>query len=173
MNERVIVREETPNDADAILPIHRAAFPTDAEARLVDLLRQRGKATVSLVAVAGGAVVGHVLFSPVTVGATEHSSAALGLAPVAILPAHQGRGIGSALIRAGLGACRARGVGFVVVLGDPRYYARFGFEAASEHGLPNEYGAGAEFMVQELRPQVLPVPGGLVRYAPEFAELGV
>jgi putative acetyltransferase len=173
MSEPFAVREETLGDAAAVHAVHAAAFPTDAEARLVDLLRERGKAIVSLVALASGAVAGHVLFSPVTVGMSGDPALGLGLAPVAVLPSCQGRGIGSALIRAGLDACRARGVGFVVVLGNPRYYARFGFTTAGARGLSNEYGAGAEFMVQELRPDALPRDGGLVRYAATFTEIGV
>ena len=78
-------------------------------------------------------------------------------------------GVGSRLIEAGLEACRAAGLPFVVVLGHEGYYPRFGFRRASERGLGNEYGADEAFMVLELRPGSLPSGGGLVRYAPEFA----
>jgi putative acetyltransferase len=158
--------------------VNAAAFPTDVEARLVDRLRETGHARLSLVAESdGGALVGHVLFSPVTIvkglGASSITApvgSGLGLAPVAVVPAEQRRGIGSALIREGLKACRRQGCGFVVVLGHPEYYPRFGFRRASEVGLGNEYGADEAFLVLELEPGSLPPGGGLVKYGPEFAE---
>jgi putative acetyltransferase len=166
------IREEQPSDLEPIRAVVLAAFaPREQEANLVDLLRARGKASVSLVALGGHAVVGHVLFSPVTI----ESGAGLrgvGMAPVSVLPAHQARGIGSALIRRGLEVCRARGFDFAVVLGNPRYYARFGFDTASKHGLANEYGMDEPFRVQALRAGGLDGARGVVRYAPEFAETG-
>jgi len=174
MGAMITVREERSEDVPAVRAIHRAAFPGDAEARIVDLLRARGKALISLVAgTPDGATVGHILFSPVTLDAPARRLEGAGLAPLAVLPSHQGRGIGSELVRMGLAACRTRSIPFIVVLGDPRYYGRFGFGTASAHNLASEYGAGPEFMVQDLIPGSLPTAGGLVRYAPEFAELGV
>jgi putative acetyltransferase len=163
------IRAESPEDRAAVGTVHRRAFPTDAEARLVDALRDAGKAVVSLVAELDGRVVGHVLFSPVTV--EEGASAGLGLAPVAVLPEHQSRGVGTALIRAGLERCREAGYGFAVVLGHAAYYPRFGFRRASLSGLGNEYGADEHFMVLELRPDALTGARGLVRYAAEFGQL--
>ncbi len=162
----MIVRAERADDCQAVHAVHAAAFPTDAEARLVDRLRSNGKARVSLVADAEGEVVGHILFSPVTVA----SATGLGLAPVAVMPAQQRRGIGIALIDAGLEECRALGVPFVVVLGHPGYYRRFGFERADRFGLQNEYGATDAFMVLELIDGGIPESGGLVRYGTEFAD---
>ena len=78
-------------------------------------------------------------------------------------------GIGGRLIREGLAACERAGYGFVVVLGWPEYYPRFGFIRADRRGLGNEYGADEEFMVLELRSGSIPENGGLVRYGPEFA----
>jgi len=168
------VRDEAPGDTAAVHAIHAAAFPTAAEARVVDLLNVRGKALVSLVAVAAdGAIVGHVLFSPVTLDAPTGRVEGAGLAPLAVLQSHQGQGIGSQLAWAGPAACRTRAIRFVVVLGNPRYYRRFGFETASAHGITNEYGADDAFMVQELITGSLAASGGPVRYTPEFAELGV
>jgi putative acetyltransferase len=154
----------------AVFAIHAAAFPTDAEARLVDRLRAAGEARVSLVAEVNGAVVGHVLFSPVAIEAASGHRTGLGLAPVAVLPPYQRQGVGSALIREGLAICRQQRCLFVVVLGHPEYYPRFGFRRASEVGLSNAYGADAAFMVTELEQGALPADGGLVRYGPEFAE---
>jgi putative acetyltransferase len=166
----VTVRPERPGDADAIRAVHGAAFPSDAEARLVDRLRAAGRTRVSLVAEVDGVVVGHIVFSPVSVVGPAACGPGLGLAPVAVLPSHQGRGIGSALIREGLSACRQEGCAFVVVLGHPGYYPRFGFRPAAAAGLGNEYGADEAFMVLELQPGALPAQGGLVKYGPEFAE---
>jgi putative acetyltransferase len=164
-----VIRSEEPADADTTRAVHRAAFPTPAESALVDDLRQSGRLTVSLVAIEDGQVVGHVAFSPVTVAG---SSAGLGLAPVAVLPGSQRQGVGASLVRAGLAACRAAAVPFVVVLGSPHYYGRFGFEAASRWGLSDEYGGGAAFQALELVPGSIPVNAGLVKYAPEFSRFG-
>jgi putative acetyltransferase len=164
----ITIRPERAGDAAAIHAVHRAAFPTDAEARLVDRLRAGGQARVSLVAELGGAVVGHVVFSPVSI--VDSATGGLGLAPVAVTPDHQRQGVGSALVREGLAACRREGCAFVVLLGHPEYYPRFGFRRASEVGLGNEYGADEAFMVLELRPGSLPAGGGLVQYGPDFRE---
>jgi putative acetyltransferase len=163
------VRPERPEDGAAIRRVNEEAFGRPAEADLVDALRARGKATRSLVAVRGERVVGHILFSPVTIEAGDEVAAALGLGPMAVLPAHQRAGVGSLLVRAGLEACRRAGHGCVVVLGHPAYYPRFGFVSASRHGLAWEHPAPDEaFMVLELRPGALAGRGGIVRYEPEF-----
>ena len=147
--------------------MHATAFPTDAEARLVDALRAAGQAAVSLVALVQDDIVGHVLFSPVA----ANSGRGVGLAPVAVLPRDQGQGIGAALIRTGIESCRAAGYDYVVVLGDPGYYRRFGFRRALDLGLQNEYGAHDEFMVLELRLGGLAGVAGMVKYCSEFAAL--
>ncbi len=167
------IRPETQQDTPAIREVNLAAFqPRRDEANLVELLRERGKAKISLVAETEGQVVGHILFSPVTVAQAPSSLVALGLAPLAVLPDYQGWGIGSALSRAGLEACRQAGCDLVVVLGDPRYYSRFGFQPAKPFGLDNEYQADHEFEVLALRAEILKSVSGLVRYAPEFVEAG-
>ena len=164
-----LIRPEQAADWPAVHAVHSSAFPTDAEARLVGRLRANGRAVVSLVAEEQLGIIGHILLSAVTICGAS-SSRGLGLAPVAVLPARQRRGIGGALIRAGLDACRAQGYGFVVLIGHPEYYPRFGFQRASGFRLANEYGADDAFMVLELAPQSLPPEGGLVQYGPEFAE---
>jgi len=166
----VQIRDERPSDEDTIRRIHRDAFGGDVEVRLVDLLRENNKALISLVAVIGGDVVGHILFSSVTIGGAALNGRAIGLAPVAVLPDFQRKGIGSKLIHEGLDRCKRVGYGVVVVLGDPAYYSRFGFRAANAFGLENEYGVGDEFMVLELTEGSLEEVSGLVRYAPEFKE---
>ena len=164
------IRHEHNEDIGVVYRVNAAAFPTETEARLVDSLRANGKAIVSLVAEEDGRVAGHILFSPVTVAGTD--SCGIGLAPLAVLPAYRNRGIGARLVNEGLAACREAGYGFAVVLGEPEYYRRFGFTRASERGLDNEYGVDSPFMVLELHPGTLPPHGGMVKYAPEFADLG-
>src|SRR5687767_7703728 len=117
------IRPERAGDLAAIRAVHESAFPTALEARLVDALRDAGRLVVSLVAEEADRIVGHVAFSPVTVAG---SSAGLGLAPVAVSPDCQRRGTGGRLVTGGLAAAGASGAGFVVVLGDPGYYGRFG-----------------------------------------------
>lgn len=165
----VTIRNEESKDIDQVRDILRAAFPSDAESKLVDLLRSHGKATISLVAADGNEVLGHTLFSPVsTTPPTEAKG--VGLAPVAVRTDVQANGIGSRLIREGLRLCHGLGFDYCVVLGSPRYYQRFGFAKASQFDIQNEYGVDDEFMV--LRFTDCDVTG-LVRYAPEFGELAV
>jgi putative acetyltransferase len=114
-------------------------------------------------------VIGHILFSPVTVHSNSDISGAMALGPLAVLPKYQGQGIGSQLVEAGLEACRQAGQGVVFVLGHPGYYSRFGFEAARPLGLDWEHDAPAgAFMVQELNAGVLAGRKGTVRYLPAF-----
>ena len=165
----MLIRLEHLDDIDGLRRVHETAFPTPAEARLVDLLREHGKATISLVGEMDGTIVGHILFSPVTIESAPEVQG-LGLGPVAVLPAHQRCGIGSRLIREGLDACRRLGCPFVVVLGAPAYYQRFGFTRAGTWGLTNDYGVDEPFMAIQLRPGAIPAAGGRVVYAPEFAD---
>jgi putative acetyltransferase len=135
----------------------------------VDALRENGKAVISLVAVNGDQVLGHILFSPVT---TTLPSAAkgVGLAPVAVHPDAQSQGIGSGLIREGLRRCKEIGCDYCVVLGGPEYYQRFGFEKASPFGIRNEYGVDNEFMVIRFSDRGV---AGVVQYAKEFGVFSV
>jgi putative acetyltransferase len=160
-----IVRTEEAFDLAAISAVNRACFPTDDEANLVDALRAAGRLSISLVAVADNEVVGHVAFSPVT---TANGETGLGLGPLAVLEQHRCRGIGAGLVRTGLLACKTADYGWVVVLGDPAYYARFGFRTAIEFGLSDEFQGGEHFQAIELIPGQLPHNAGVVRYAPEF-----
>jgi putative acetyltransferase len=166
------IRREASEDAAAIRHLLEQAFPEPDEANLVELLREADKAPVSLVATYEGQVVGHIMFSPVRIDPAQPGSSSIGLAPVAVLPEFQNRGIGSNLIREGLEECRKAGYDIVVVLGEPRFYARFGFSRASDHGLGNEYGADEHFMALELRDGALAKVSGTVRYQPEFNEVG-
>ncbi|HEY7175603.1 MAG TPA: N-acetyltransferase [Micromonosporaceae bacterium] len=174
----MIVRTEQAEDVDAIRAVTRAAFakpdvPDPMEARLVDELRADAGwiSTLSHVAVVDGTVVGHVVSTRAVVvdGAGAANDAfILGLGPLSVLPAHQRRGIGSALVHTNLGAADALGAACVVLLGSTDYYRRFGFEAASEHGIdaPNP-DWGRYFQVRRLR-AYRPEIRGTFRYASPF-----
>jgi putative acetyltransferase len=166
---RPIIREENPQDASAVRELNRLAFGGDDEALLVDALRAAGAVTLSLVACVEGAIVGHILFSPVVIDTDHDRTPAVGLGPMCVLATHQRQGIGSALVRAGLAELRARRHGVVVVVGHSAYYPRFGFERGSRHGLAWEVPCPDEaFMVHELEPGALKRLRGVVRYRPEF-----
>lgn len=166
----MVVRPERPEDEAQIRQVNREAFGREAEADLVEALCRTGAVTLSLVAVRQGQVVGHILFSPMTIQAEEETYPAVGLGPLAVLPRFQRQGIGSQLVETGLASCKAAGHEIVIVLGHPDYYPRFGFRPASLHGVRWEHEAPDEaFMVVELRPGALEGKAGVARYHPAFA----
>lgn len=165
----MIGRPARPADAAAIARIHIAAFPTPAEARLVERLEADGDVLVSLLAEDAGVPVGHVLFSRMAVEADGAPVAAAGLAPVAVVPERQGQGIGAALIEAGLAALGAQKVAICFVLGSPRYYGRFGFAAATARPFASPY-AGPHFMARWLATPHA-VTAGRADYARAFGEV--
>jgi putative acetyltransferase len=163
------VRRERPEDRAAIRQVNTLAFGRPDEANLVGALRGSGKAVLSLVAVEDERIVGHILFSPVTIDTGDRILPALGLAPMAVVPDRQRCGIGSRLVTAGLAECRNAGYHCVVVLGHPTHYPRFGFVPASRHGIRSEFEVPDEaFMILAWGEGVLDGRGGLVRYQPEF-----
>jgi len=162
------IRPETPADHEAVRHVNRLAFGGEDEARLVDALRAGGHARVSLVAEVGGAVVGHVLFSEVPILTDGGTVPALSLAPMAVLPEYQRRGVGSALVREGLRVCQEAGHRIVVVLGHPAFYPRFGFSAGLAERLANPFHGGEAWMALELVPGALGGVTGWVRYPPPF-----
>lgn len=167
---QMLISAERARDIPMIHAVHAEAFETDFEARLVDRLRERADPFLSLVARSGDIVVGHILFTPVRL-AEGGKAALLGLAPMAVLPAFQGQGIGGRLVERGLEAARELGARGVVVLGHADYYPKFGFRPASDFGLSNEFGvAAAHFMALELVPAGLSGVSGPVRYDPAFSE---
>jgi putative acetyltransferase len=164
------IRSEEPADVSGIRAVNLAAFETKAEADLVDSLREHARPIISLVAEDSGVIVGHILFSPVTLDGKPIQM--MGLAPMAVVQASQRHGIGSALVRTGLDACKRNGVGAVVVLGHATYYPRFGFMPASRFGLRCQYDVPDEvFMVLELTPGVLHGRFGMIQYHPAFANV--
>lgn len=159
------IRPEAPSDHAAVHDVNVAAFGREVEARLVAMLRNQARPLVSLVAEDAGTVVGHIMFSPVSLGG--FAGLMMGLAPMAVAPARQRGGIGSALVRAGLGACRTFDA--VVVLGHAGYYPRFGFVPASRFGIRCEYDVPDDvFMVREMAPGRLDGKRGTIRYHAAF-----
>jgi len=165
-----LIRPVREGDAPAVRQVLEHAFPTRAEADLVERLRANGTAVIELVALDGDSIVGHILFSPVTFDPPV-AAIAFSLAPMAVLPGHEKHGVGRRLVQNGLAECHSKGACLVVVLGDPPYYGRFGFERASRHGLRNEFGVEESFMVFMLEAGAHPPPGTMVKYAPEFSDL--
>lgn len=164
-----LIRPENSTDHVSIRHVHTLAFGQPNEADLVDALRRHQALTLSLVAVQGHRLVGHIAFSPVRIASATTAHDVLGLGPMGVLPTHQRQGIGSQLVESGLQACRDIGCSVVVVLGHPHYYPRFGFTPAKPYGIIWEHDAPEEaFMVQELREGVLAQIQGVVRYRPEF-----
>ena len=166
------IREERPGDTEALWAIHEAAFGRPGEAQLAVRLCREATPRVSLVAEEASHAIGHVLFTEVTVDGEFTQSTAGGLAPVGVLPPAQGRGVGAALIRAGIGHCRTLGWPLLFVLGSPSYYERFGFQLANAYGLHYEsHDYDAAFQVQELVLGALAGTKGWVRYHAAFDAL--
>jgi putative acetyltransferase len=164
------IRKEEPQDSDDIRNLNLAAFENGPEALLVDKLRASCKDYLAFVAILDGAIVGHILFTPATVDGS--STVGMGLAPMAVLPSHQRKGIGSQLVRYGLEHLRQSGCPFVIVLGHPGYYPRFGFEVASKYHLSCQWEGVPDkaFMVAVANDSALPKVGGVVRYRDEFED---
>lgn len=168
----IVIRPEQPEDIAVIHHVNHQAFGLPAEANLVDALRRNGKALISLVAEDNGRVISHILFSGVTIETANGSIEGVGLAPMAVWPERQNEGIGSRLVEAGLSECRRAGHRFVVVLGHPEFYPRFGFVPASRFGVKSEYEVRDEvFMAMELQKGSLAGFAGVARYQPEFNEV--
>jgi putative acetyltransferase len=165
-----LIRDETPDDHDAIREVNRLAFGQDDEGRLVDALRAGGHVRASLLAEVDGRVVGHILFSALPIATPLGTVEAMALAPMAVIPDLQRRGIGSALVREGLRTCAGRGQRVVVVLGHPAFYTRFGFTPELARRLKAPF-SGPAFMALELIPGALEGIEGEVRYPAPFEDV--
>ena len=167
------IRTARPEDAAGIRAVNISAFGTTAEADLVDALCERAAPIISLVADDDGAIVGHILFTPITLE-TDRELRVMGLAPMAVATGRQRQGIGGALVQAGLDECWQMGAAAVAVLGHPEYYPRFGFAAASKFGLLSQYDVPDDvFMIVEGRPGAFAGKHGLLSYHPAFAEFSL
>ncbi|MHC4415712.1 MAG: GNAT family N-acetyltransferase [Planctomycetota bacterium] len=165
------IRIERAGDDAAIAHVHTAAFEGPQEAAIVTELRKIAHPFISLVAHLDDRLVGHILFTPVTIRSDPHPTPALGLGPMAVLPETQGRGIGSALAEAGLAACLRASHFVVFVVGAPGFYARFGFRLAAPLGLRfRSPEFDPVFMVAELAPGALAGRRGWVEYLPPFSD---
>jgi putative acetyltransferase len=167
------IRPESPGDETAIRDLLTAAFAGPAEATLVGRLRTRAGVLI-LVADLDGEIVGSIVFSPVTGNAATAGLQAAGLAPLAVRPDRQRQGIGARLVETGIDACRAQGLGLLIVLGHPDYYPRFGFQPASRAGLRCRWSDpddGSAFMYLELRPGHAALAGDFVNYGSDFDDL--
>jgi putative acetyltransferase len=166
----LVTRPELASDVPSVHAVNVAAFARNSEADLVDLLRQHASPIISLVAEVQGSICGHILFTPVSL-IGDPDVRLMALAPLAVQPEQQRRGIGSALVRAGLAACAERRCQAVVVLGHPAYYPRFGFQPASRVGLSCEYDVPDDaFMVIELETGALAGRRGTIRYHHIFSQ---
>ncbi len=164
------IRSEETGDAAAIRTVNEQAFGQPEEAHIVDLLRESCDDVLSLVATSGESIVGHILFSPVSIENDGKVIEGMGLAPMAVLPEYQQRGIGSALVESGLETLRERSCAYVIVVGHPDYYPRFGFELAAKHGIACQWeGVPDEaFMVLILDEAAMKGVRGVARYRDEF-----
>ena len=167
----MLIRNEEEKDFTAVHALNASVFESPAEANLVDALRKQARPVLSLVAEDNKTVVGHIMLSPVSLSG-HPGLLIMGLAPMAVAPAHQNKGIGSALVRTGLERCKELGFGAVVVLGHPGYYPRFGFLPSTRFGIGCDYDAPEEaFMVVELQPGYLRGKTGTINYHAAFKNL--
>jgi putative acetyltransferase len=167
----VQIRKEHPGDEKAVFDVNFRAFGQEAEPKVVDILRTNCPQGISLVAEQDGVVVGHILFTPAQIENGSKKTDGMGLAPMAVLPEHQRKGIGSALVRSGLEELRRAGTLFVVVVGHPWFYPKFGFEKASKYGVRCEYDQVPDeaFMILVFRPMEFQGVRGVAKERPEFA----
>ena len=168
----VEVRFERPEDIDEVRLLNDKAFGQIFEGRIVDNLRKSRNRILSLVAISKNKVVGHIMFSPVTIETQKGVIEGMGLAPMAVSPELQKQGIGSILVKEGLRIIRNTSCPFVIVLGYEKYYPRFGFQRASKYGLKCQWeGIPDEaFMAMILNDPVMKGVSGIVRYRNEFDE---
>lgn len=167
----MLIRAESPADILAIDRLLKSTFDTDAEANLVMKLRENGHLTLSLVASTDdGEVIGHAMFSPVTVQGQDIGWQ--GLAPVAVDESYRKQGLASQLIREGFSSLVEFGYPACVVVGDPAYYSRFGFEPVEKHGFTSQWQLpDGIFQIAGLVDGVFEGYDGLIEYCPEFSEL--
>ena len=167
----ITIRKERPGDEAQIYEVNFQAFKRKQEAEVVDTLRKFCPEGVSLVAEEDGKLMGHILFTSTIIESEGKNVIGTGLAPMAVLPDYQRRGIGSALVRAGLEEMRKRGEPFVIVVGHPGFYPKFGFERASKYGIRCEYDQVPDeaFMIVVYDEEKIKGINGVAKERPEFA----
>ncbi len=166
------IRVEKPSDIETIWRINAEAFETEEEADLVNVLRESGVSCISLVYEENDELVGHIFFTPVELLCDTSGLRIIGLAPMAVIPQMQKKGIGSLLVKAGIQQCINEGYDAIVVLGHPNYYPRFGFLPSITYGIKSEYDVPDDvFMVLELREDSLKGNRGTVKYHEAFGSV--
>jgi len=163
----LLIRPEQPRDREQVRKVNEAAFARTDEADLVENLHAEGAVLLSLVAEVDSQIAGHILFSRMTIATAQGPVAAVSLAPMAVLPNHQGRNIGSQLVRHSLAELASRGEQIVIVLGHEHYYSRFGFSSEKARPLASPFPPEA-FMALELTEGALAGIHGAIRYAAAF-----
>ncbi|MGV3488941.1 MAG: GNAT family N-acetyltransferase [Tuberibacillus sp.] len=171
-----MIRAEKREDIDPISEVHTLAFERVNEAKLVEAIRSSEYfiPELSLAAVSGASneVIGHIMFSEISIKTEEGLLPTIGLSPMAVHPEYQNRGIGSALVREGLKRCKEKGFEHVFVLGHPHFYPKFGFEPSNPKGIRPPFPVPDEvFMVCELKEGSLAPIFGTVEYPPAFNEV--
>jgi len=166
------IREEKPEDIAGVRLVNESAFKRPEEANIVDKLRRNCSEVLSLVAVEGEDIIGHILFSPALIESENGQIFGMGLAPMAVIPERQGQGIGTALIQRGIACVRELGYPFVIVLGHAKYYPCFGFKPASQYGLRSQWNGVPDeaFMIMVLKDNVMHNVNGVAYYRDEFNE---
>lgn len=170
----IVIRQEKATDYPAVYNVHTKAFGRKDEARLTDRLRLSDIfiPELSLVAICDNELVGHIMFTEVSVVDDDRETVSLSLAPMAVIPVMQREGIGSLLVNSGLSKARELGYESVIVLGHREYYPRFGFEPTNKWGIKAPFNVPDHvFMGLELVEGAFSGVRGIVRYAREFQEI--
>ena len=166
------IRKEKDSDKEKIWKVNAEAFESEAEANLVNALRDSGISFISLVAEEDEGIIGHILFTPVELIGDAAGLKLMGLAPMAVLPKLQRKGIGSQLVKTGIENCATQGYDAIVVLGHPEYYPKFGFVSSVKYGIKSEYDVPDEtFMVLELKESSLRNKNGIIKYHAAFGSV--
>lgn len=166
------IRKENPSDISDVRKLNDSAFIQPQEGSIVDKLREKCNEILSLVAVHENKIVGHILFSPVTIEGKTKNIKGMGLAPMAVLPELQNQGIGSKLVMAGLDEIKRTACPFIIVLGHEKYYPRFGFVPASKYGVRCQWENVPDgvFMIMILNKKEFDGFSGTAKYREEFNE---
>ena len=170
--EMTDIRSEKPEDIEAVRTLNKLAFHQETEGVIIDKIRSNCNEIFSLIAELDNKVIGHILFSPVMLKSDHSELKGMGLGPMAVLPEFQNRGIGSSLVNHGLKLVKEAGYPYVIVLGHPSYYPRFGFQPASKfqfqcqwEDVPDEAFMALIFDKKEIKDNA-----GTIFYRDEFNE---